>query len=227
MNKELLLKNYEEFTYWLRGGDVYVRDNTMWVKLDAKTDMWDRMHSKAMLVMGDEFFELRKAEKDGSTLQFKQNFDKGFVDFHDHGMISLKEYLKAYPSMGTNHYRVKPTFVVPNKDSWIITEKKGLMRVKSIMSDGVNVLTYCKDILGPTEYTKWTPTEDEWTIFYDEQLSPNYRGDMHFKIARYAFQFDSGTFEGMFKTKREERFLYVAPFEALDGLLDGAFLDKC
>ena len=73
MNKELIKKYKKEFDHWLYEGSLLMSDKNIktWITLTNNTwNITEQYTDILLIVINDEYVELRKALIDGKTIQF-------------------------------------------------------------------------------------------------------------------------------------------------------------
>ena len=114
MNKEVIKKYKAEFNWWLNGGTLLIKMNAGWTVLSEEYS-WHL--AKELIVINDEYVELRKALAEGKTIQYK---NKEGV-WWDDDVLNFSEGWE---------YRIKPNeiefkvgnYVVYENDSYLLLE---------------------------------------------------------------------------------------------------------
>lgn len=70
MNKQLIIRYFEEFKHWLNGGKLQAKFvNDPWE--EAPEDIFTYSMVNFVLVIDDEYVEFRRAGAEGKTIQYK------------------------------------------------------------------------------------------------------------------------------------------------------------
>ena len=84
MNKALIKKYKKEFDYWLEDGKLLLGYKCRYSSIewmDLNEDDWDYCLTKIIIVINDEYTELRKAQAEGQQIQvFKTSNDQKWID---------------------------------------------------------------------------------------------------------------------------------------------------
>lgn len=174
MNKELILKYKAEFEYWLNGGKLqakFVYDQ--WV--EAPKDIFSYNMVNFVLVIDDEYVELRKALAEGKTIQHISattgewvDFNKGFEPTPSYTFLATPEY-----------YRIKsdePKFKVGD---WVI-HNGNLKKVTKVVNGLLNCLDKQPAIIMKDESLElWKPQPGEWCWFHNGTIESLYFYKFH------------------------------------------------
>ena len=178
MNKALILKYKTEFDYWLNGGNVqayYIKDSKPnWIT-DEKCieyrgyDNFSRIiqnllgTNDVLIVIDDEYVELRKAGADGKQLQVS----------YDNGKIWYDKSYKKISWSSSQLVRIKPEEPKFKVGDWIVNSEcpDSPFQVSKYWLD--HIINTGRTIGGNTEQTgdlknfrPWQPQLGEWCWFY-------------------------------------------------------------
>jgi len=169
MNKDQILKYKDAFDYWLGGGDLWCRLTTEpkgWIYIPTQNDIFP-MGSMAIYVQDDEYVELRKAQADGKTIQFKNIATS-------HEWIDIGEGTSYSASFGgdVENYCIKPDEPTFKVGDWVLHTPNGQVKQLCVLQiRGITQLNTWR------HYQPWQPKENEWCVFHN--------GSDQATIARY------------------------------------------
>ena len=165
MNKELIKENLDAFMHWLNGGailSVYVgkhHDSNGWCNI---TDIWEKEEAY-LVVINDEYIELRKAIAEGKTVQIKIC-----------GLITLWVELteEMLPFNKSCEYRIKPQEPDFEVGDWVTNKGKDPQRIIRINNEFLyfDRGSWCHpDPSGNFNNVleHWKPNKNEWCWFSD------------------------------------------------------------
>lgn len=172
MNKALILKYKTEFDYWLNGGNVqayYIKDSKPNWTTDEKCieyggyDNFSRIiqnllgTNDVLIVIDDEYVELRKAGADGKQLQVS----------YDNGKIWYDKSYKKISWSSSQLVRIKPEAPKFKVGDWVrgkTSKQHTIKKVTSVYSDSVTVVdsTIGINVMLIKDLELWQPKEGEW-----------------------------------------------------------------
>lgn len=184
MNKELINKYKAEFDHWLNDGSVLIKSDLGWCPI-AKEFHWSHNQPiSSLLVINDEYVELRKALAEGKTIQYYDcvayhSFDpkRDVYDWKD-----FKSFTQSSPfSKSVGCYRIKPiefklgdyvkltsTTHVASRTypSWFQIDGKDIT-----LHDSYIYIEKGKHCFYFNELELWQPKPNEWCWFWDKPNS--------------------------------------------------------
>ena len=157
MNKELIKKYKAEFAHWLNGGKLQAKFvNDPWE--EAPEGIFSFTTINFILVIEDEYVELRKALAEGKTIQMYCKYD-GVTPIWD----DMTEVIKSIGFVMTKeNYRIKPEEPKFKVGDWIRDLRDN--SVFQINSENFNLnLSITNGV-----YIHWQPKLGELVIFKDK-----------------------------------------------------------
>ena len=167
MNKALILKYKTEFDYWLNGGNVqayYIKDSEpkWWSDKESTNydgnDNFSHIISESyspddvLIVIDDEYVELRKALAEGKTVEFKHP-QVGYKDWE----IVTQEHIFQSVVLG-REYRIKPEEPKFKVGDWVRDGKTIYQFIEPSSTYSYKLsLDRCE---------LWQPQLGEWCWFY-------------------------------------------------------------
>ena len=158
MNKELIKKYKAEFAHWLNGGKLQAKFvNDPWE--EATEGIFSFTTINFILVIEDEYVELRKALAEGKTIQMYCKYD-GVTPIWD----DMTEVIKSIGFVMTKeNYRIKPEEPKFKIGDWVRDLRDN--RVFQINSVNFNLnLSITNGV-----YIHWQPKPGEWCWFYQSK----------------------------------------------------------
>ena len=157
MNKELIKKYKAEFAHWLNGGKLQAKFvNDPWE--EAPEGIFSFTTINFILVIEDEYVELRKALAEGKTIQMYCKYD-GVTPIWD----DMTEVIKSIGFVMTkDNYRIKPEESKFKIGDWVRDLRDN--RVFQINSVNFNLKLSIKN----TVYVHWQPKKGELVIIKDK-----------------------------------------------------------
>ncbi len=127
MNKELIKTYFEEFKHWLNGGKVISKYTLIptWSNCQSE-DIWripDKNISKVLIVINDEYVELRKALAKGKAVEY--------LDFKNEWR-DLRENCRKLEGVCLSRLRVKPEEPKFKVGDWVIHNGKYKQVTKAV-----------------------------------------------------------------------------------------------
>ncbi len=158
MNKELIKKYKAEFAHWLNGGKLQAKFvNDPWE--EAPEGIFSFTTINFILVIEDEYVELRKALAEGKTIQMYCKYD-GVTPIWD----DMTEVIKSIGFVMTkDNYRIKPEESKFKIGDWVRDLRDN--SVFQINSVNFNLNLSTKN----TVYVHWQPKPGEWCWFYQNK----------------------------------------------------------
>ncbi len=188
MNKQLINKYKLEFDHWLKEGSVLINSDLGWCPIATEFTWSCNISVDALLVINDEYVELRKALAEGKIIQiydaiYQHEYDPSLDRF---GWRDFKSFTASSSFSKTpDLYRIKPdepkfrvgdfVRVAPKSNRAITnsgtTEFTGIIR----FIDKHNLYNiegiYDTDWFESDDIQPWTPVKGEWCWFYDSEYS--------------------------------------------------------
>lgn len=172
MNKALIKKYKPEFDHWLNGGSVLIKSDLGWCQIAKEFEWSHDQPISSLLVINDEYVELRKALAKGKTIELNGTAING--GYGETWNDCSKEDLFIW---GINAYRIKPielklgdyvkltstTHVATRTyPSWFQIDGKAI----TLHGSYINIEK------GPhsfyfNELELWQPKPNEWCWFWD------------------------------------------------------------
>ena len=154
MNKELIKKYKAEFAHWLNGGKLQAKFvNDPWE--EAPEGIFSFTTINFILVIEDEYVELRKALAEGKTIQMYCKYD-GVTPIWD----DMTEVIKSIGFVMTkDNYRIKPEEPKFKVGDWIRDLRDN--SVFQINSENFNLKLSTTNGV----YIHWQPKLGEWCWF--------------------------------------------------------------
>lgn len=187
MNREFAKKHQDVINHWMNGGIVLRKAGDEWVELPKSTYGWN---TDQVYIIDDNFAHLRIAEAEGEIIQFKANRDVDFIDLSDYGMTYLNQYIKEFPHLGPDRYRVKCKHHSFKVGDWVVV--KGFTNGNRDGRDEIFKILCSSDIELINSFLKsqywlsaelWVPTDYEYCWFWNRDLKDvcfgRYKSTLH------------------------------------------------
>ena len=158
MNKELIKKYKAEFAHWLNGGKLQAKFvNDPWE--EAPEGIFSFTTINFILVIEDEYVELRKALAEGKTIQMYCKYD-GVTPIWD----DMTEVIKSIGFVMTKeNYRIKPEEPKFKVGDWVRD-----LRDNSVFQ--INSVNFNLNLsITNGVYIHWQPKPGEWCWFYQSK----------------------------------------------------------
>ena len=164
MNKELIKKYFEEFNHWLNGGKVISKYTLLSGWSDCQSeDIWripDENISKVLIVIDDEYVELRKALAKGKAVEY--------LDFKNEWR-DLRENCRKLEGVCLSKLRVKPERHKFKTGDWVIHNGK-YKRVTKAVDGYIDSLDNEVAVIMKEESLELWEPEDEKYFWYKNDL---------------------------------------------------------
>ena len=164
MNKELIKKYFEEFNHWLNGGKVISKYTLLSGWSDCQSeDIWripDENISKVLIVIDDEYVELRKALAKGKAVEY--------LDFKNEWR-DLRENCRKLEGVCLSRLRVKPERHKFKTGDWVIHNGK-YKRVTKAVDGYIDSLDNEVAVIMKEESLELWEPEDEKYFWYKNDL---------------------------------------------------------
>ena len=182
MNKELIKTYFEEFKHWLNGGNVQVYykkdDEPKWITDEEciEYEGYDNFThilqnslepDDVLIVIDDEYFELRKAFAEGKTVQEQDYFSKQWRD------MKTDDFHSASDLQYEGVYRIKPDVHKFKVGDWVV--HNGVIKQVTKAVDGLidSLDNQVAVIMKDESLELWEPKEGEWCIMHDIDEDPD------------------------------------------------------
>lgn len=175
MNKELIKKYKPEFEHWLNDGELLILSliEKKWIQLNVKC--WSLSEDR-VIIINDEYVELRKALAEGKTIQHISattgewvDFNKGFEPTPSYTFLTTPEYYRIKPD--------KPKFKVGD---WVrlkifgktVHKITGLYYHNYYKGFHPTLSNFNGNIDTEESLELWQPKKGEWCWFWDNPRVP-------------------------------------------------------
>lgn len=172
MNKQLINKYKPEFDHWLNEGSVLINSDLGWCPIATEFTWSCNISVDALLIINDEYSELRKALAEGKTIQLNEaekfaDSNRGWVD------LSCKSFGKSTHLFPVNYYRIKPDESKFKAGDFVRYIHSTTAKVLEINNINGNRYYFTNSEMSCLEHElePWSPIKNEWCWFYDNKSS--------------------------------------------------------
>ena len=166
MNKQLINKYKHEFNHWLNGGSILIKSDLGWCPIATEFAWSCNISVDALLVINDEYVEIRKALAEGETIQINNSNPETWIDIDTD---KLAHYNPSFLRIKPDESKFKVgDFVTPlNREI-----NCSVWQIDKVLS--CNTLVSGSTMLDRRTIQLWMPVKGEWCWFYDNPKKDKY-----------------------------------------------------